>query len=186
MEEGPSSCVHGSPARDPLFAGWNIARWVLGGRSPAPPPALPPQASAAVAASAAADAAAALAAWEAAEEGVQELRYEEQQQYGQYGYGVQQYPWAVGYEDEEAGEGGEELEGEEEEEEEGPYDPYRPLKLLLSGGALPRVLGVGEGAAAAAGAPSLAICSELLTELLPPPPPSPSRCHCFSLLLLQV
>lgn len=114
--------------REPLFRGWNIARWVLGGRQPAPPPALPPQASAKVAATAAADAAA-MAAWEQAEEarlGSRGSGYGQQQQGGREQQYVQQQ---LAYEEEYYDE-------EEEEEEEGPlaHDPLRPFKLLLAGG----------------------------------------------------
>jgi hypothetical protein len=141
-----------SGGRDPLFAGWNIARWVLGsgGRPPGPPPALPPQASAQVAATAAAQAAAALAVWEEAEENIQELSYPgEQRRLGGGGFAA----------------GGCAVAGYEDEEEEQYYDAYRPFKLLLAGGAC---VHVRQGCAGVSGQPSRKRHSEGRVHCAPP------------------
>lgn len=140
--EGESSSSNAGG--NPLFAGWNIARWALGSgvRPPAavvPPRPLPPPAPQPIAAaSAAAQAAASLAAWEEAEErpaarglggfgAFGPAAQQQQQQRQVYGGGLGVAGGGAAYVEEEEG-------FYEEEEEETEWDTYRPFKLLLAGG----------------------------------------------------
>ncbi|KAL4433743.1 hypothetical protein ABPG75_000184 [Micractinium tetrahymenae] len=152
MEPAPASATSSegetsssSPGANPLFAGWNIARWALGSGGGVRPPAVvvpsrpPPAPQPVAAASAAAQAAASLAAWEEAEErpaargfgsfgalGPAASQEQQQQLYGSGGLGGA--AGGAAYLEEE------EQEFYEEEEEEAEWDTYRPFKLLLAGG----------------------------------------------------
>lgn len=116
-----------STSGQPLFPGWNVARWVLGRtpmqQLPTPPPPPPAAGSHSASASSAAEAAAALTAWEEADEG-------QPASAAALGYGgvvQQQYGGELAAEED-----ADDYYEEEEEEEE--WDTVRPFKLLAAGG----------------------------------------------------